>query len=158
MKKFSLVALFALAVFGVAFAATTGTVGLQGSVADQFSLTLPGNFTGVMDDGVGALNNWGIGDVKVISNFKNWTITVASANAGYLVHSVDGNEKVAYTFSLGSLVSAQGLAIEWTSAAQARTEKCGNTYALGVSFTAGATSFWQAGTYNDTLTITIAKP
>lgn len=158
MKKFSLVALFALAVFGVAFAATTGTVGVTGTVADQFSLTLPTAFSSAMDDGASAANNWSIGDVTVVSNFKNWTISVASANNGDLVHSVDATEKVAYTFSLGTLVSAQGLTTAWTSAAQARTAKAGNTYALGISFTAGATSFWQAGTYNDTLTITIAKP
>ncbi len=45
MKKFALVALFAVAAFGMAFAATEGTVQFTGAVAESFSLTVPQAFT-----------------------------------------------------------------------------------------------------------------
>jgi len=158
MKKFALVALFALVVFGSAFAATSGTVGLSGSVAPSFSLVLPGNYTGTMNDGASEVNTWAIGDVTVVSNYKNWTIGVSSTNSGYLVHSTDNTEKVQYTMTLGSLATNQSLASAWTSAAQARTAKVGNSYAFSIKFTASANDFWQTGTYTDTLTVTITHP
>lgn len=158
MKKFALVALFALVVFSSAFAATSGTVGLSGSVAASFSLTLPGDYTGSMNDGASEVNTWSLGNVAVTSNYKNWTISVASANSGYLVHSTDNTEKVQYTMTLGSLATNQSLSSSWTSAAQARTPKTGSTYAFSIKFTASATDFWQTGTYTDTLTVTITHP
>ena len=158
MKKFALVALFAMVVFGSAFAATSGTVGLSGSVAAQFSLTLPENYTGTMNDGASELNTWSIGNVAVVSNYKNWTISVTSTNSGYLVHSVDNTEKVQYSMTLGSLATDQSLGSAWTSAAQARTPKAGSTYALSIKFTSSATDFWQTGTYTDTLTVSITHP
>jgi len=159
MKKFALVALFALVVFGSAFAGTSGTVGLSGTVAPQFELTLPGNYTaGTMNDGASEVNTWTIGNVAVVSNYKNWTISVSSANSGYLVHSTDNTEKVQYTMTLGSLATNQSLGSLWTSAAQARTPKTGSTYALSIKFTASATDFWQTGTYTDTLSVSITHP
>lgn len=157
MKKFSFVALFAIVAFGAAFAATTqnGTVGLTGTVAETFTLTVPSAFSQAMDDTANAVNTWSVGNVGVTSNVKSWTITVGSTNSGYLLNSVDNTEKVQYSMSLGSLATDQSLSSAWTSAAQARTAKGGNTYALSIKFTAAANSYWQAGTYTDTLTLTI---
>ncbi|MCX7775253.1 MAG: hypothetical protein N2067_04050 [Spirochaetaceae bacterium] len=152
MKKFVLVALFAAVVFGSAFAATDGEIKMTGKVSEIFSVTLPSAFEGVMNDNV--LNTWDIGKIKVISNAKNWTITIGSANSGNLVNSVYG-EKVPYTFTLGELVKNQSLASAWTSAAQARTPKAGTEYALSISF-GPSTEFYQVGTYTDTLKVSIA--
>lgn len=160
MKKYALVALFAVAVFGMAFAVVpptttqSGTVSISGSVAEVFSLTVPGTYTGTIANGSTA-ETWSIGNVVVTSNVKNWTISVSSANSGYLVHSVDNTEKIAYTMTLGSLVTDQSLASAWTSAAQPRTAKVGNSYALSVKFGPSA-DYYQAGTYGDTLTVTIS--
>ena len=158
MKKFAFVSLFALVAFGAAFGLGTGTVGLSGSVASQFDLTLPAAFSGTMNDAANTVNTWAIGNVGVTSNSKNWTISVASASSGYLVHSEDNTEKVAYTISLGSLATDVALTSLWTSAAQPRTAKTGNTYALSAKFTASANDFWQTGSYSDTLTVSIAHP
>jgi len=157
MKKFSFVALFAIVAFGAAFAVSpqSGTVGLTGTVAETFTLVVPAAYSHAMDDTANAVNTWTIGDVTVTSNVKAWTFGVSSAKSGYLVNSADNTEKVAYTMSLGSLGTDQSLSGTWTSAAQARTAKTGNTYPLSIKFTAAADSFWQAGTYTDTLTITI---
>lgn len=156
MKKLALVALFAVAVFGMAFAAETGSVAISGSVAEVFALVVPGTYTGTIANGSSA-ETWAIGNVKVTSNVKNWKITVASASGGYLVLSGDTEEKIAYTMTLGSLVSDQSLSSAWTSAAQPRTPKAGNEYALSIKF-GPSSDFYQTGTYGDTLTITISRP
>jgi len=156
MKKFAFVALFAVAVFGMAFAATTvtNTVAISGSVVEVFTLAVPSTYSGTISNGTSA-ETWAIGNVVVTSNVKNWTISLSSGNAGYLVNSSDNTEKIAYTVSLGSLVSNQSLSAPWTSPAQARTAKVGNTYALSASF-GPSTDYYQAGTYGDTITVTIS--
>lgn len=158
MKKYALVALFAVAAFGMAFAGTnpSGQVSFTGSIAESFSLTVPQNFTNgtISND---ADTTWSVGDVKVTSNVKNWTIALSSQNAGYLVLSSDNTEKIAYTVSLGSLLSSVSLSGTQTSSAQARTAKAGNSYALSV-VVPKSDNFYQAGSYSDTITVTIAHP
>jgi len=156
MKKFALVSLFALAALGLVSAVTTGTIGMTGTVATQFALTLPTAFTAAMDDTAGATNTWSIGSVGVTSNYSSWTISVSSANGGYLKNGANAAETAVYTMTLGSLASAKSLSSPWTSAAQTKTPKAGSTYALSIAFTASTTTFWQTGTYTDTLTVTIA--
>jgi len=156
MKKFAFVALFAVAVFGMAFATTTvtNTVDISGTVAEVFSLTVPATFSKAIANGSSA-ETWAIGNVKVDSNVKNWTISLSSGNVGYLVNSADATEKIAYTVSLGSLISNQSLSAPKTSTAQARTAKGGDTYALSASFGPSA-DYYQVGTYGDTITVTIS--
>jgi len=156
MKKFAIVSLFALAALGFVSAATTGTVAMTGTVAAQLALTLPTAFTATMDDTSGATNTWSIGNIGVTSNYSSWTISISSANGGYLKNGANGSETAAYTMTLGSLASAKSLSSAWTSQAQAKTPKAGSTYALSIAFTASTTTFWQTGSYTDTLTVTIA--
>ncbi len=156
MKKYALVALFAVVVFGMAFATTTatGSVSISGTVSEIFTLAVPTTYTGTIANGSSA-ETWAIGNVKVTSNVKNWTITLSSGNSGYLVNSADGTEKIAYTVTLGTLTSsAQSLSSPWTSAAQGRTLKDGTSYALAASF-GPSTDYYQAGTYSDSITVTI---
>ena len=156
MKMFALVALFAVAVFGMAFAVTsqTGSVSSSGSAPEVFTLAVPGTYTGTIANGSTA-ETWSIGNVVVNSNVKNWTISVSSGNSGYLVNSADNTEKIAYTMTLGSLIVNKSLASAQTSAAQPITAKTGNSYALSVKFGPSA-DYYQAGTYGDTLTVTIS--
>jgi hypothetical protein len=135
---------------------SSGTIGLTGNALAQFSLTLPSAYSSAMNDASGQVNTWNIGNVLVISNYRSWTIAISSANGGYLVNSSNSSEKAQYTMTLGSLVSAQSLNSAWTSSAQNKTTKTGSAYALSIAFTASTTTFWQAGTYSDTLTVTIA--
>jgi len=156
MKKFALVALFAVAVFGMVFAVTAqgGSVSSSGSAPEVFTLAVPGTYTGTIANGSTA-ETWSIGNVVVNSNVKNWTISVSSGNSGYLVNSADNTEKIAYTMTLGSLIVNKSLASAQTSAAQPITAKTGNSYALSVKFGPSA-DYYQAGTYGDTLTVTIS--
>lgn len=161
MKKFALVALLVAVAFGSAFAAVgpsspSGTVKISGSIAESFSLTLPQEYqNGVINNDADTV--WQIGDVKVVSNLKNWTLKLESANAGKLVNTDDGDEEIAYKVSLGTLFSEADLSSAQTSAAQGRTAKAGNTYAMAVKVLSSA-GFYQAGTYTDTITVTLVHP
>ncbi len=157
MKKFALVALFAVAVFGMAFAATTqtGSVSISGSVAEVFSLTVPGTYAGTIANGSTA-ETWSIGNVVVTSNVKNWTISVSSANSGYLVNTADNTEKIAYTITVAYLdITDWSLSRVAVSPPQPRTSKTGNIYPVQLKFGPSA-DYYQAGTYGDTLTVTIS--
>ncbi len=93
----------------------------------------------------------------MISNVKNWTIALSSAHSGNLVLSSDNNETIAYTVTLGSLLKDVSLAsTSQASAQQGRTAKLGNTYAMSVIIPS-STNFYQAGTYTDTIKVTISK-
>lgn len=160
MKKFALVALLVVVAFGSAFAAVgsspSGTVKISGSIAESFSLSLPREYqNGVINNDADTV--WQIGDVKVVSNLKNWTLKLESANAGKLVNTAEGNEKIAYKVTLGTLFTAVDLSSAKTSAAQGRTAKAGNTYAMAVKVLSSA-DFYQAGTYTDTITVTLVHP
>ncbi len=158
MKKFALVALLVAVAFGSAFAAVSpsGTVKISGSIAETFSLTLPGDYqNGVINND--ADTTWQIGDVKVVSNLKNWTLKLESANAGKLVNSADVNEKIAYRVSVAGLFTDADLSSAQTSAAQGRTAKAGNTYAMSVKVLSSS-DFYQAGAYADIITVTLVHP
>ncbi|MEN6499903.1 MAG: hypothetical protein ABFC65_05150 [Rectinema sp.] len=160
MKKFALVALLVAVAFGSAFAAASpspsGAVKISGSIAESFSLSLPREYqNGVINNDADTV--WQIGDVKVVSNLKNWTLKLESANAGKLVNTAEGNEKIAYKVTLGTLFTAVDLSSAKTSAAQGRTAKAGNTYAMAVKVLSSA-DFYQAGTYTDTITVTLVHP
>jgi hypothetical protein len=156
MKKFGFVALFAFVVFGMAFAngtdATSGSIALSGSIAPKFSMALTTNTAGaaILDDGTE--NLWSLGTITVQSNFKNWKVSAKSTNGGKLVN---GSESIAYSFTLGSLLSAVSLDAVQTSSAQSRTLREGNGYAMSVKFANVGNDYWQTGTWTDTVTLTI---
>lgn len=157
MKKFGFVALFAFAVFGMAFAvgadATSGQIALTGTIAPKFSMTLTTNTAGdaILDDGTE--NLWSLGTITVNSNFKNWKVSVKSANGGMLKN---GDESIVYAFTLGTLLEGVKLDAIQTSAAQARTLRAGNGYDMSVKFANVGKDYWQTGTWTDTVTLTIS--
>ncbi|HEY9053678.1 MAG TPA: hypothetical protein VIO60_02540 [Rectinemataceae bacterium] len=154
MKKFVLVSLFALVGLGMVSAASSGTLDLSATASSVLELTLPGDFTGTIDDNsAGTVNTWNIGNVVVKSNHTGWTISISSANAGLLKNgSVDS---IDYKMTLGSLVTNNELSSTWTSSAQGKTPKAGTSYALSISFTPSTTTYFAQGTYTDTLTVTL---
>jgi len=159
MKKYVLVALFAVAVFGVAFATSpqTGSLSLSATVPEAFTLTVPTGTLSYTLDNSKATETWALGTVTVISNVKDWTIGLSSANAGVLKLGTT-TETIPYTVTLGSLIVNKSLgdgtaATNQVSTAQTRTPKAGTGYALSLSF--GSADFFQAGVYTDTITVTI---
>jgi hypothetical protein len=156
MKKFGFVALFALIAFVSVFAATgentTGSIALSGTIAQQFTLSLTQtSATGDMKDD-GSLNKWELGTATVMSNYKNWTISVSTLNKGKLVN---GDDSIDYTFNFGDLLVGASLASAKVTAPQARTLRAGNDYAMAIEFKNSTANYWQAGTWTDTVTLTI---
>ena len=156
MKKFVLVALFAVAGFGLVFATSTnGQFKVSGSVAEVFSLVVPGDFTN------GSISStqettWSIGNVVVNSNFSNWTIALSSQNGGSLANVNDGNVKIAYTATLGNLLNGVSLSGAQTSQPQGKTPRGGTTLALSLKIQAAQSDAqYQAGSYSDTITVTL---
>lgn len=157
MKKLFLVALLALVGSGFLFAAESGNVTLSGTVADVFNLGFSANsFTGTMNDN-GLENTWDVSVLSVSSNFKDWQISLSSTNSGNLKLGATA-EVVPYTFTLGSLTATPvSLATPWTSEKQARTPRTGTTYQLSIKFTNTTGTYWEAGQYSDTITVSISK-
>ena len=159
MKKFALVALFAVAVFGMAYAGTTknGSVWISGSDPEVFTLTLPPNYSGTIANG-STTQTLFIGNVVVNTNVKDWYLKVLTANGTDLVNSGDPNERIRYSITLGSETfdwhdydPVDG----WLIGPLPRTPKGGLT--LPFSLIIGPSdNFYQAGNYSDTITFTIA--
>ena len=156
MKKFGFVALFALIAFVSVFAATgdttTGSIALSGTIAQQFTMSLTQvSATGdMLDDG--SLNTWKLGTATVMSNYKNWTISVSTTNSGKLVNGADS---IDYTFTFGDLLVDASLASAKVTTPQARTLRAGNEYAMAIKFKNSDANYWQAGVWTDTVTLTI---
>lgn len=163
MKKLALVALFAVAAFGMAFAGTgtgSGAVAITGSVGPYFNITVPPAFTGTISNT--AATNWPIGNVVVTSNVL-WEVKITSTNGGHLSSVTASTQTIPYTVTLGSLISAATPDTSTTLTAaktgsQAKTAKTGQTLALSVDI-AAPDSYYEAATdYTDTLTLTISAP
>ena len=167
MKKFALVALFALAVFGSVFASVgapgkDGELSIQGTLNARAELYLPGAFEAEIVDTAGYVNSWNLGTVTVNTNFKNWKFYISSVNAGSLVLNGDDSEQIPYMIHMVRIVDGEkvfsdtSLAKAVLSAAQPRTPKAGLDYEIILAFAADETSQWQNGVYGDTLYLSIS--
>lgn len=158
MKKYALVALFAVMSLGMVFAVvavppTQGNISITGEVKEAFSLLVPPDYKGTIENGDVA-ETWQIGNVAVTSNVNNWTIKLTSKTGGVLLHSSEKDE-IAYTVTLEGLVKDQSLKNEWQSKPQGRTSKGGNSYPFSITF-GPSTNYYEAGFYNDVITVTIS--
>ena len=160
MKKLKALLLFLLLVGGSTHAATSGSFNLNAIRNVVSFITLPiSTYIGTVNDAPSQLNTWNIGNVIIGCNKNNWTVTLTSANSGYLVHTSDASQKIAYTVTFGSLATNQALTSAWTSASQkVKTATEGNSYELSLAFTASATAYLSPGSYTDTFTITTTYP
>ena len=160
MKKYALVALFAVVSLGMVFAAEavppterSGNISITGEVKEAFSLLVPPDYKGTIENG-NVAETWQIGNVAVTSNVNNWTIKLTSKTGGVLLHSSEKDE-IAYTVTLEGLVKDQSLKNEWQSKPQGRTSKGGNSYPFSITF-GPSTNYYEAGFYNDVITVTIS--
>ncbi len=158
MKKYALVALFAVVSLGMVFAVVanpgSGTVSIQGSVDQYFSLTVPASYTGSIS--YDSSTHWDLSDMKVISNVKNWVLKASSQNNGVLKDTANGAD-IAYKVTVGSLFTKQQLTSGGiTSGPQSKTPKAGTAYKFGIDIDAPS-ELYQAGTYSDVITLTISN-
>ena len=155
MKKLlTLTTLLALSIT-TSFAATTGTLLLQGIVAQKILVAVTPATVASALDLTTTQSDLNVGSVNVKSNSKTgYKLTITSTNLGKLKRT-DGAEVMSYTMKYGS--SAVGLS---TAAGTTFTNSSGSIVnintALSISYTGVAAETMVEGTYNDTVTLNIA--
>lgn len=137
------------------FAATTGTLLLQGVVAQKISVSVTAASAASTLDLSASQTDLAVASVNEISNSKTgYKMTISSANLGKLKRT-DGSDVFAYSLkyngSAVALSSAAGTTITNSSAAAVNANK-----AVTISYTGSAAETMVEGTYADTVTFTIA--
>lgn len=116
------------------------------SVASASAQTLIFNETNATQD-IGTLAVW-------CNTGNNATTKYASANNGFLV---DGANKIGYTLDVGSIASAIDLTSEYTAAnTDAGSDRNGTSSDHVLKITPKSTGLDYAGTYSDTITVTVS--
>lgn len=155
MKKLiAVTALLTLATTS-AFAATSGTLLLQGSVAQKISVEVTAASVASVLDLATAQTDLKVGSVNLKSNSKTgYKLKISSANLGKLKR-VGGSE--VFSFTLKYAGSSVGLS---TAAGTTITNASGSvvnvTNDLNISYAAAAAETMVEGSYEDTLTLAIS--
>ena len=144
-----------LAISMSSFAATTGTLLLQGSVAQKISLAItPASVASALDLSV-SQTDLVVASVNERSNSKTgYKVTITSANLSKLKRT-GGSDDLGYTMkyngSAVALSSAAGTTITDSNASTVNTNKN-----VSISYTGVAAELMVEGTYDDTVTFSIA--
>ncbi len=159
MKKSVVIAVvFALVAAISSFAATTGSVAVNGTVLPVLSVAVSNASVTVasLSDTGGTVD---LGKATFISNYKSWKVSFSSANGGKLKHSDSAvSDVINYTFTAGSLASNASLSGAKEVNLTTKTAKAGDDYAMSITYGANnSTSYLTSGVYSDTITITVAS-
>lgn len=140
------------------FAATTGTLLLQGTVAEVLNIVVTPEAVASTLDLATTQSDLLVATVNEQSNSNSgYTISISSANDGNLLRS-GGTETFAYTLKYaGASVSLAGSS---STPVTAKTQSTAGTYDVNsnveVSYTGVPATSMVAGTYADTLTFEIS--
>ena len=138
-----------------AFAATTGSVTIQGTVATVVAITVTGTTPFNALDLTTTQANLPVANVVEQSNDAlGYKVTMSSANAGTLKNGTAGS--VAYTAKYNATTVTLSATPQNVTTAPATTTVVNVTKPLTISYTGAAAASMMAGTYSDTLTFTIA--
>jgi hypothetical protein len=146
MKKFVLLVLAALFVAVPVFAATEVSTVLQATVGASLSITttIPG--TKALDP---TQTSATLGNVTITSNVSNWKIVFHSANGGKMVYSTNNYP---YLLNFGSLT---GIDLSTDYEIVKTAPQTATTTTVSVTYQTAAALGLPAGTYEDTLTISL---
>ncbi len=146
MKKFVLLVLAALFVAVPVFAATEVSTVLQATVGASLSITttIPG--TKALDP---TQTSATLGNVTITSNVSNWKIVFHSANGGKMVYSTNNYP---YLLNFGSTT---GIDLSTDYEIIKTAPQTATTTSVSVTYQTAATLGLPAGTYEDTLTISL---
>lgn len=146
MKKFVLLVLAALFVAVPVFAATEVSTVLQATVGASLSITttIPG--TKALDPSSTSAT---LGNVTISSNVTNWKIVIHSANGGKMVYLT---HEYPYLLNFGS---ATGLDLATNYEIVKTAPQAATTTTVSVTYQTAANLALPAGTYEDTLTISL---
>lgn len=166
MKKFLAAVFVLVASASVAFAATTGTVEMTGTVTQVLNVSVASPTKSFDFNTAGA--TVALGNATLQSNMKSWVVKVWSTNGSKFRNTnTPTPDEISYGFSMGSLFSGITL-IGGTTAplnTQAgylsmtgKTGASGTSYAMSISYGAEGGVLWtsDAGFYTDTIHIEIA--
>jgi len=140
-----------------AFAATQGLLTLTGVVDVRYEISLSTSSAAV-NIITGEANRVVAQATEVSNNLSGYKISMKSTNASRLVHNTDNTKFVAYTISYDDSATQHSLlttdtVVKPASALAGLTTDVSN---IRVSFPAQPNAV--AGTYSDTLTISISAP
>jgi uncharacterized protein YpuA (DUF1002 family) len=146
MKKFALVVLAALFVAVPVFAATEISTVLQATVGASLSITttIPG--TKALDP---TLTSATLGNVTITSNVTNWKIVIHSAHAGKMIYSTNNYP---YLLNFGA---ETGIDLATDHEIIKSAPQTATTSSVSVTYQTAADLALPAGTYEDTLTISL---
>ena len=147
MKKFVLLVLAALFVAVPVFAATEVSTELQATVGASLSITttIPG--TKALDPSQTSAT---LGNVTISSNITNWKIVINSAHGGKMVDSLMHEYPYLLNFGADTGINLATDKVIVKTAPQAPT-----TTTVSVTYDTAANLALPAGTYVDTLTISL---
>jgi hypothetical protein len=151
MKKLFFVSLLFVFLTAAIFAQESVTTRVTAIVGANLTVTTTMSATTTIDP---ALTSATLGNVTISSNLSGgWKITVNSLNGGAMVRQ-GGTERYPYLLNFGTFATAQNLA---TDLVLNRTGiQTGTTSALSITYSTAASLSLPAGTYEDTLTISLA--
>ena len=155
MKK-SLITLIALTLTSSAFAATTGTLNLKGTVAQALSISVNGDASALNLD----LHNPKVKDLKVASvleqsNSKTgYKVSISSQNKGILAHEDGKNvDSLGYSMKYGT----QTVDFSKTDViSQGKADAYNVSKDVKVSYDGREATDMVAGEYRDTITFSIS--
>lgn len=152
MKKYFLAFCVVVALSFTAYAQTQASTIIRAVVGADLTITTSMPSIKTIDPG---LTGATLGDVTISSNIAGaWRIVFSSSNSGAMVR-VGGTERFPYTLNFGD-TTAHSLATNLTvnkTAVQAAT-----TTTVSISYQTAASLSLPAGTYEDTLTISLLSP
>lgn len=134
-------------------AATSADLTLTGSVAQDCSVSLDtASYT------VDLLNGESDSTVATVTEVCNdadgYSISFSSANSGILQNDDNASEQKGYTISYGNGISSQSLS--QTRSVSYSTYTAGNSVPLRMNLSAHGTGVLAAGTWSDTVTVSIS--
>jgi hypothetical protein len=153
MKKFFATAILSMTAYS--FAATTGTLLLQGLVAQKISVFVTSQAIASTLDLSTSQTDLVVASVNEQSNSKSgYKMTITSANLSKLKRN-DGAEVLSYTMKYNgaavALTSAAGSTVSNSSASSVNVNRN-----VSISYTGISAELLLEGTYADTVTFTIA--
>lgn len=152
MKKFGFMVLLVAVLSAPVFADTLTTTVIRAVVGADLNIT---SDMSAVEEVNPALTSATLGNVTISSNMTgNWRIVVTSANDGAMVR-VGGTDRYPYLLNFGTTVGhnlATDLSITNTGVQSSLTVPVSLTYQTAASLAL------PAGTYEDTLTISLLAP
>ena len=150
------IALIALMVAAPAFAATTGTLLLKGTVPAVLSITVTPTTLAANLPLDTTQSNGHVADINARWNTLNGArVSVSSANAGTLVHDSISSSSMAYTLTVPGVGTFSVATPQSFDAAIAGPQN--QNAALGINYTGVPHENLVEGNYSDTLTFTITS-